>query len=81
MRLIPTNYASLFKETIEASEIKLGYEIIEKAGMNEEFSEFLLEHHDEPLSDVMKAFAKLHPDIFYVPDEKYFKKYEPMLIQ
>lgn len=60
--------ASIIKRNLEETQLMLAFKCLEDAGMAEEFEKYLNETKPINILDAIQAFAKLHPDKFYVPD-------------
>lgn len=52
------------------TQIRLGLKIIKDANFLEEFEDFLSTYPHKHILKAMGEFCKLHPDVFFVADEK-----------
>ncbi len=60
--------ASIIYRSIKEAELIIALQLLEEAGMGEEFQKFTNETELQNIFDALQVFAKLYPDKFVVTD-------------
>ncbi len=59
----------IIQRNLEETELMICIEMIQEAGLLDQFKDFYLKRITMPIFDAIKEFGRLHPDKFYVSDE------------